>query len=82
MYREIYRIGNRDSLLSDLARGLMDPRWSAKPLVNLKVTLFEGDEEVFEFLGAHMVLHFLVEDIYTDGEADWSQADRLEIDTY
>jgi hypothetical protein len=86
-----FSIVNRDSLLSDLARKLMElseykpmsKRTGPEPrLGNLKVSFYSGDELLYEILGAGIALHYLVEDIYYNEEADWSKADRLTVDGY
>lgn len=79
------RITHRNSLLSDLTYRLMEDYWAKRPLSSIKVELFDskvGGKKVATFLGAHILLHYLAEDIYTDGEMDWSDAIRLELSTY
>lgn len=86
------RIQNRDSLLADLGRLLMQgtdpgtfpPRELHRiPLVNLAVELYDNEgERVARFLGAQVAIHYLVGDIYTDGEADWSDAATVKVAGY
>lgn len=80
---------HRDLLLSELAtalKALQDESirkgYKPAPLCNLKVTLYKGAEELYEILGADEALHELVEGLYWNEEADWSEADHLIVGTY
>lgn len=77
------RIKERNSLLSDLALELRKAEWSSIPLDNIKVKLYdEGGDVVATFLGAADILHYLVEDIYTDNEEEWDDAVKLTLESY
>lgn len=82
---------NRDALLADLAFKL--ERWTGQqgfqkgndPRVhNIRVSLYAGrkNKPIMEFLGLPGALRAIVEGLYFDEENDWSEADRVELDTY
>lgn len=75
---------HRDSLLSQLA-GELKTREKANfvtRLAYLKVTLYVDEVKLYEFLGAQEALYELVEGLYWNEEANWSEANRLTVEPY
>jgi len=82
------KIKHREALLAELVYQLETGKdhggryFHEIPLVNLKVSLYEGKDKICDILGAMVALRYLVEDIYTDSEYDWSEATRLDVSVY
>jgi len=75
-------IANRDALLEELAQQLQDTCFHRVHLGVIKVTLFEGGEELCEF-GLDGALNQLACNLWQAGDGtDISGATSLEVDTY
>ena len=86
---------HRDALLVDLAAKLVEMTEPPSPRVHpsdaynprvhgIKVSLFAGRDEkpVNVYLGLPAALEAIVGGLYWDENGDWSEADRVELDTY
>lgn len=77
---ETWNLAHRDNLLWQLAHELK--KHTTVGLTYLKVTFFVDDIEIIQIYGAHVALDWIVNDIYFNEEANWSQANRLTVETY
>jgi hypothetical protein len=73
------KIRNRDQLLQGIADGTRSLEHGPRvPLQCLEVQLLEDDEVVLE-TSVSQAIDWLVNDVHTNAETDWSDADRAEV---
>lgn len=74
---------HRDRLLADIAQALRHGLLCESRVVTIRVRFFGQDGEMLkEYLGLHVALDHLANDVFWDEGGNWSEAYSAEVDTY
>lgn len=88
--QRLYDLKHRDKLLADIAEQLSNHVLVRASVAHIRVRLYhvplygglENSPPVKEFLGLHIALDAIINDIYWDEEGNWADANRAALDTY